>query len=69
MRSKLLAAVGGSFGAMWQAVQNAVQDHDWFVKVVFGAIIGTIVSIAVNEIYKLIKSSIREYFQRKNKRG
>lgn len=55
MKQTLFVILGGATSGIWQALTNAIADNNWLVKVVLGAIIGTAISILINEIYKGIK--------------
>jgi len=60
MKDRMLTVIGGAAGSLWQAFHNAIADNDWLIKIVIGAMVGTIISILLNEIYRGIKRLLKK---------
>lgn len=61
MKERILAIAGGTTGGLWQALHVALQDSEWMIKVVVGAIVGTLISILVSEAYKTFKYFLKAF--------
>jgi hypothetical protein len=59
MKEHAVIVTGGTTGGDWTALSTAFADNEWMVKVVIGAIVGTVISILLNELYKWFKSKIK----------
>lgn len=59
MSQRLFVVLGGVAGGLWETIRVVVADSQWIFSVIIGAILSSIASIFVSEIYKAFKSYLK----------